>query len=282
MANGKKIKKNNEEKEIKDLQYFVSKLDDFLNNFRNTYYRQNIENKDDILLRELEVLLESVIKHIDDDKKDELYHYKHYFASLIRELETEKLFNKSQLKPIKTDMQPYNEKAYNKLNYLFRKQDILADEEIEEQYERNIDNLKNKYNLFIDLIDWLNSKGFSIIPEKTLFSAFLGINVETYNDILKKSSDVNVRNLFQSIDEYFTTSQFGGLIADSRKSLERIQKTEKYGQEMKQTQPDNLSIIQNQSMSYTDLMNIINNKSRNIIDITATNNPSLIENKKGS
>ena len=279
MNEEKRKEKNSEEKEVKDLKYFVAKLNNFLDLYRNTYYRQDVENKDDNILFELEQLLIAIKKHIDDDKKDELYHYKHYFLSLIRELENEKQFNKTQIKPIKTDMQPYNEKAYNKLNYLFRKQGIHTEEEIEELYERDIDNLKNKYNLFIDLIDWLNSKGFSIIPEKTLFSAFLGINVETYNDLLKKSPDMNVRNLFRNIDEYFTTSQFGGLIADSRKSLERIQKTEKYGQEMKQTQPENLNIIQNNSMSYSDLMNMITSKSKNIIDITA-NNSNLIETKK--
>ena len=79
----KRKEKNAEEKEVKDLKYFVAKLNNFLDLYRNTYYRQDVENKDDNILFELEQLLIAIKKHIDDDKKDELYHYKHYFLSLI-------------------------------------------------------------------------------------------------------------------------------------------------------------------------------------------------------
>ena len=120
--------------------------------------------------------------------------------------------------------------------------------------------------LFLDLINWLNDNGLSIIPEKTLFSAYLGISIETYNDILKYASDNEVRNLFKSIDEYFTTNQFGALINNDRKSLERIQKTETYGQEMRQTQIDNMIVNNTMNLSYYELMQKLEKKKTNILD----------------
>ena len=120
--------------------------------------------------------------------------------------------------------------------------------------------------MFLDLINWLNDNGLSIIPEKTLFSAYLGISVDTYNFLLKNASDSRVRNLFLNIDEYFTTTQFGALISDDRKSLERIQKTEIYGQEMRQTQPDTLIQNNTANLSYSELMLLISKKKQNLIE----------------
>lgn len=252
------------DKELQDIYVLQKKLKTTITKIQKTLNAEENSNKIETIVELLNKLYADVDKHIYNDKNDVLYHYKHYFLSIINELEEEKEFNRRQTKPIRTSVKPYNEKVYSKLNYLFRKKAMLTEEEIEEQYERDLENLNQKYNMFIDLIDWLNSNGFSIIPEKTLFCAFLGISVEKYNDMLKKSADSNVRNLFKNIDDYFTTSQFGGLIADSRQSLERIQKTEKYGQEMRQTQPDNLTLVQNNSISYADIMRDVLSQSKTI------------------
>ena len=210
-------------------------------------------------------MINEIEKHINSVKNDLLYNYKHYFIDLIETLNKEIEFNRSQIKPIRTDFRPYNEKAYSKLNYLFRKDNILSGEEIKNNCD-DFEWLQNKCNIFLELINWLNDNKLSIIPEKTLFSAYLGISVDYYNDLLNNASDIKIRNLLKSIDEYFTTNQFGALISDDRKSLERIQKTKTYGQEMLQTQPDVLNVNTTNVLSLSDIKKQIESKKKNIID----------------
>lgn len=252
-----------QEQEIKNLEYFIKKINSFL----KVYTNENVITLRDKETKEsLETLIKDIEKHIYDLKNDILYNYKSQFLKIINDLKEETLFNRCLDKPVKTDIKPFNERAYSKLNYLFRKQRILTEDEIRETYENNYNNLFEKYGLFLELINWLNDNGLAIIPEKTLFSAYLGISVESYNSLLKYASDINVRNLFVSIDEYFTTNQFGALINNDRKSLERIQKTETYGQEMRQTQPDNLIVNNNTKVSFGDIMQKLTRQKQNVID----------------
>lgn len=248
--------------EIKNLEYFKKKLKSFL----KKYDDDNIITIHDKETRDnLEKMINEIEKHINSVKNDLLYNYKHYFIDLIETLNKEIEFNRSQIKPIRTDFRPYNEKAYSKLNYLFRKDNILSGEEIKNNCD-DFEWLQNKCNIFLELINWLNDNKLSIIPEKTLFSAYLGISVDYYNDLLNNASDIKIRNLLKSIDEYFTTNQFGALISDDRKSLERIQKTKTYGQEMLQTQPDVLNVNTTNVLSLSDIKKQIESKKKNIID----------------
>lgn len=248
--------------EIKNLEYFKKKLKSFLKKYDddNIITVRDKETRDN-----LEKMINEIEKHINSVKNDLLYNYKHYFIDLIETLNKEIEFNRNQIKPIRTDFRPYNEKAYSKLNYLFRKDNILSGEEIKNNCD-DFEWLQNKCNIFLELINWLNDNKLSIIPEKTLFSAYLGISVDYYNDLLNNASDVKIRNLLKSIDEYFTTNQFGALISDDRKSLERIQKTKTYGQEMLQTQPDVLNVNTTNVLSLSDIKKQIESKKKNIID----------------
>ena len=248
--------------EIKNLEYFRKKLKSFLKQYDddNIITIRDKETRDN-----LEKMINEIEKHINSVKNDLLYNYKHYFIDLIETLNQEIEFNRNQIKPIRTDFRPYNEKAYSKLNYLFRKDNILSGEEIKNNCD-DFEWLQNKCNIFLELINWLNDNKLSIIPEKTLFSAYLGISVDYYNDLLNNASDVKIRNLLKSIDEYFTTNQFGALISDDRKSLERIQKTKTYGQEMLQTQPDVLNVNTTNVLSLSDIKKQIESKKKNIID----------------
>ena len=248
--------------EIKNLEYFRKKLKSFLKQYDddNIITIRDKETRDN-----LEKMINEIEKHINSVKNDLLYNYKHYFIDLIETLNKEIEFNRNQIKPIRTDFRPYNEKAYSKLNYLFRKDNILSGEEIKNNCD-DFEWLQNKCNIFLELINWLNDNKLSIIPEKTLFSAYLGISVDYYNDLLNNASDVKIRNLLKSIDEYFTTNQFGALISDDRKSLERIQKTKTYGQEMLQTQPDVLNVNTTNVLSLSDIKKQIESKKKNIID----------------
>lgn len=249
--------------DVKNFNYFKNKLKKFLvNNFSETKALTVSERE---LKDNLEKMIDEIEEHLYKNKNDILYQYKSAFISIIDELEEEIDFNRSQDKPLKTDFKIYNEKAYSKLNYIFRKQDILTLSQAEIKYN-DYQILNEKYNIFLELINWLNDNKLSIIPEKTLFSAFLGISVETYNDLLLNSKNEQVRLLLKNIDEYFTTNQFGALINNDRKALERIQKTKTYGQEMIQTQPDVVNLNQTNVLSYNDIMQKIQRKNNNIID----------------
>lgn len=251
------------EQEVKSLEYFKRKL----KSFTKIYTNDNILTiRDKETCDNLNKLIEDIDKHLYKLNNDLLYSLKSEFINIINELKEEIMFNKCLDKPIKTDVRPYNERVYSKLNYLFRKQELLSEEQTKNLYGNDYKLLFERYTMFLELINWLNDNGLSIIPEKTLFSAYLGISVETYNNMLKSASDIQVRNLFVSIDEYFTTNQFGALINNDRKSLERIQKTETYGQEMRQTQPDNMIVNNNMKLSYGDLMQEIKKQRQNVID----------------
>ena len=67
-------------------------------------------------------------------------------------------------------------------------------------------------------------------------------------------------------EQKLRVGQFGALINNDRKSIERIQKIETYGQEMRQTQPDNLIVHNNLNLSYNDIMLEVKKKRQNVID----------------
>lgn len=249
--------------DVKNFNYFKNKLKRFLNNNFSENKALTVSERE--IKDNLEKMIVEIDEHLTKNKNDILYQYKSAFISIIDELEEEINFNKSQDKPLKTDFKIFNERAYSKLNYIFRKQDTLTLSQAEIKYN-DYQILNEKYNIFLELINWLNDNKLSIIPEKTLFSAFLGISVETYNDLLSNSKNEQVRLLLKNIDEYFTTNQFGALINNDRKALERIQKTKTYGQEMIQTQPDVVNLNQTNVLSYNDIMQKIQRKNNNIID----------------
>lgn len=250
------------EKEIKNLEYFKGEIIELIKHFE----KKGILTIDDRETKEkLEKIIVDLNTHIEKDKNDIIYAYKVPFVTIISELAEEIEFNKRQVKPIKTDFKPYNEKTYSKLNYIFRKENkgTLNDKQAKDKYS-DFKLLKDKYDVFLELINWLNDNKLSIIPEKTLFCAFLGISVDTYNNMLKSAKNEEVRNLFSNIDEYFITNQFGALINDDRKSLERLQKLEKYSPEIKTIQSDMISNFtqNNVIQSYADLRQMLDLKNK--------------------
>ena len=142
---------------IKNLSYFKRKLKSLCKN--------EIISRNDI-----ECLIKEFENHLSNCKKDELYFYKSNLLNIIEDMNAEISFNKSQEKPIKTDLKQYQERAYSKLNYLFRKKRIYTDDEAKNIYD--FKTLSEKYCLFLDLINWLNDKNIAIIPEKTLLVVF--------------------------------------------------------------------------------------------------------------
>ena len=102
----------------------------------------------------------------------------------------------------------------------------------------------------------------------------MNIGVETYNELFANANE-DVRLVFKNIDEGFTTQQFGALISNDRKSLERIQKTETYGQEMRQTQTDVQITNNTMAISFDDVM-----KKREKIKVDLKTNRNIIDYKE--
>ena len=91
------------------------------------------------------------------------------------------------------------------MNSMFRKQPLLTDNEITEKIG-DYDYLQKKYNIFIELLEWINEQGIAVIPDRILFSAFLGININDYQRFLNYT-DRNIQSIFRSIEEYIITSK---------------------------------------------------------------------------
>lgn len=237
------------------------------------YYEKKVtQNKEDLIFKEKIVKLiettEKAIEDLKENKDSELYQLKAYFFDLINELKRENAINETRTKPAYIDIKKYTERAYAKLNYVFRKSPIMSFDEAKEYYSKpNI--LHEKWSNFNELINWLNDNGINIVCEKVLFSGWLSISVETYNELCN-NGDLSIRNVFKNIDEGLTTAQFGSLISNDRKSLERIQKTETYGQEMRETQDIINTQNNNLVLSFDDIMkrknSILGNTKTETID----------------
>lgn len=250
-----------------------------LNKIRKTYgIKINQTKEDKAFCDKINEIINKFNETIDTVKNESknnniLFEWQTEFMEMISSLQSEIQENSMRDKPKYIDFKAYNEKAYSKLNYLFRRKKIMNIDEAKQVYG-NADYLHSKYVEFLDLINWLNDNNLNIICEKNLFSGYLNIGVETYNELFANANE-DVRLVFKNIDEGFTTQQFGALISNDRKSLERIQKTETYGQEMRQTQTDVQITNNTMAISFDDVM-----KKREKIKVDLKTNRNIIDYKE--
>lgn len=213
------------------------------------------------------------LEEMQINKDNPIYKYQMSFYDIVNSIKEQKEANKVREKPIRIDYKGLNEKTYSKLNYLFRINKIMS-YDVAKEYYIDSEMVHKKYVEFLQLINWLNDNGLSIICEKMLFSGYLNISVETYNKLLEEANE-DVRNVLRNIDEGFTTQQFGALISNKKTALETIQRTKKYGQEMETTDSN-----QNQVGSGVVVFSIEElMKRKELIDNTSSkkNNKNVIE-----
>lgn len=252
------------ELEIANVNFVINNLNEIVTVYKNNVNQTKEDYNFQMKICNMISTLEKKVIEMQENKDDVIYQYKNSFYDMIREIKQLNYDNRFRDKPVAINYKQYNEKAYTKLNYLFRRNKIMS-YEVAKNYYQNADMLHDRYVSFIDLITWINDNGLSLICEKVLFSAFLNISVDTYNELLMNANQ-DVRDVLTNIDEGFTTQQFGVLMG-SKSSMERIQRTEKYGQEMKSTQTESQTNNNAFILSLEDLM-----KRKEIMDKSIGNN----------
>lgn len=200
MENNKlNIYKNEQEDSnlVKSLKYFVNRL--------NSYIESDLKEADYIETRDVESFITNLSNDISnyiDMLNYKLLFYKSELIDIINDLKEEILKNDTQRrKPIPIDKKPYYERATSRLMLLFRKQMISSKEEFLSKYNENFSYLKTEFDTFWELIDWLQQNNISVLPDRIMICAYLGITIETYNDILHFCNNKQIKNIFQMFEE---------------------------------------------------------------------------------
>ena len=78
-------------------------------------------------------------------------------------------------------------RIYTKINSILRKGYILSFDDVSNRLSAYV--LKQYFDEFIDLIDWVNEFNVVLVPTKQLFSAFIGMAANYYNFLLEQSNN---------------------------------------------------------------------------------------------
>lgn len=186
---------------IRTARYFKTELEDCI---------KDLEAKPRIDIFVIEDELNRIINGLNDFlnrcNSDILYLYKVEVFDIIADMNAEINWWKAQERPKEIDRKMYVEQCTSKLNTVFRRQPLLTEDEVTEKIG-NYNYLNEKYQIFIELLEWINEKGIAVIPDRLLFSAYLGISVNDYQRFLNYQQDKRIQAIFRSIEEYIITSK---------------------------------------------------------------------------
>lgn len=191
-------------KQVKSAKYFKQQLHLIISKLNGGGRTDYISIEE--LTEELSFIYDDIESYLEDINKDILYLYKSELIDIIHEMNDEINWWKSQERPKEIDRKMYVEKCTSKLNTVFRRQPLLTEDEVTEKIA-NYDYLNKKYQIFIELLEWINEKGIAVIPDRLLFSAYLGISVNDYQRFLNYQQDKRIQAIFRSIEEYIITSK---------------------------------------------------------------------------
>lgn len=181
-------------KTIKSLEYFVNKLKAFL----------FAHSEDYIMKSEIDEFASEIINetnmYINQLYSNELLLYKTELINIAKEKENEIIANDVREKPKVLDFKPYYERATNKLISIANRKVPFTSEEAMNKYS-DIDYLESKYKEFIELIEWCNNNGLSVIPDRIMFCSYMQITLDTYTNFLN-STDEKIQNIFKAIENY--------------------------------------------------------------------------------
>ena len=179
---------------IKSLEYFVNILKVFI----------STHNEDYIMKSEFDEFTFNIINeiniYINQLYSDEILQYKTELINIAKEKENEIIANDMREKPKVLDFKPYYERATNKLISIANRKVPFTSEEAMNKYS-DIDYLERKYKDFIELIEWCNNNGFSVIPDRIMFCSYMQITLDTYTNFLN-SADEKIQNIFKAIENY--------------------------------------------------------------------------------
>jgi len=97
-------------------------------------------------------------------------------------------------------------RIYTKINSILRKGYILSFKDVSDRLSAYV--LKQYFDEFIDLIDWVNEFNVVLVPTKQLFSAFIGMTSNYYNFLLEQSNDQDTINTMKFIEDYILDMNF--------------------------------------------------------------------------
>lgn len=224
----------------KNLKKISKKISDYL--------IQNISmNPDDINF------LKDVIMDLNnlayDYENEDLQYYIDNISEIIVQQDKEIALNEERDKPVKLNLKIYVSRMITKLNYLFRQTKILSKEEAINLYN-DFDYLNKKYNTFLKLIDYINGHNIDLIPDRILFSAYLRINVDQYQYFLTSSPNSDVRNIFNSIEEFIITTKMNASELGTRNN-QAIKTNLSYDKVGNSIKPNDVPQITNNTLSLT-------------------------------
>lgn len=208
---------------------------------------------------ELDKILTELEEHLSNSKDNILYLYKCEIIDIVNEMNSEINWWKAQERPKEIERKLYVEKCTSKLNSMFRKQPLLSDDEITSKIG-NYDYLYEKYNIFIELLEWINEQGIAVIPDRILFSAFLGINIDDYQRFLNYT-DRNIQSIFRSIEEYIITSKMnaGEIGSRNNNAIKTNLSYEKVGNNLTPKDNPQNNTTNNVLITNNDILNRIRN-----------------------
>ena len=97
-------------------------------------------------------------------------------------------------------------RIYTKINSILRKGYILSFDDVSNRLSAYV--LKQYFDEFIDLIDWVNEFNVVLVPTKQLFSAFIGMAANYYNFLLEQSNNQDIINTMKFIEDYILDMNF--------------------------------------------------------------------------
>lgn len=106
----------------------------------------------------------------------------------------------------------YNSVISNKLNIILRKEPLL---DYTSAINMPYDYLKDHYDAFLDLLEFIYDYCPEFVPTKPTFCAWLGTTTSNYNKLHYDGSDTEIIELLNSADDMFyesvTTSAISGI-----------------------------------------------------------------------
>lgn len=159
-------------------------------------------------------------------------------------------------------------RIYTKINSILRKGYILSFEDVSNRLSAYV--LKQYFDEFIDLIDWINEFNIVLVPTKQLFSAFIGMTANYYNFLLDQSNNQDIINTMKYVDDYildmnFISAQNG--VSVTKPTMSRA-KIKDFGHNLKENNQieinnNTLNVSMTQQELTTRLSSILNGKLEN-------------------
>lgn len=111
------------------------------------------------------------------------------------------------------DKSLYRQQVFVKMNLIFRRQIVLTEKEACDFYNSHYSFLKDRVDLFYEIIDKINNDiNVAYIPDKLTLCSFFRVSAEIWENFINNYSvDEKVRSLFLSLEEFIISMTTTGI-----------------------------------------------------------------------